>query len=765
MKQPKLLIMFIFLFLISIANIIATVDDAKIYLDMDVNGTIADTSGFNNNAVINGATFNTSYKLGYGAYNIAPLKNITVANSSTTDNSGDYTYSFWSRYNDTATAWFFSYDQYLAGHTGSFVASLGGQYFFGNQITACEKQDVALTTGSYQHIVLRRIGNNIELWVNGTNASSIVGGCGAVTTGKTLNIGGAGGGLTTKYQTIDEFVYYQRALTPTEIGQLYNAGVGFNPYPSSFNPVQFVLPTPSNSTYYNATHNYIEVNVTTTYNNLSNTTLRVYRNDVLINSTYNITGNFTTNFTGLITGTYKINATAYNTTNSTSTETRTIYIGKSQINITAYNTSGSLITTFNATVNSVVYPTTTGYVYYQANIGDINNITIISTGYAYDVGTIIVNNTTSVLYNRILYPEASIFITIYDENSTLKITQNITVTLTDVTNPRIITGSTVTSMINFTGLTYNNDVYEVKFTSVNYSTSRVYRIVLTNYSDVFNAYLLLNTLAQNLTICFYNVYSNPIKDLHLFENYLVNTSYILAQDDYTDILGKVLFTFNPAKYYYYNISSTIYTMNPFILNPPDNTVVTSNGCNYEVTLVGSTTSYNFTTPNVTGYIAYDNNTRILNFSYIGYDTPIPLENFSYTISKVVSGVYFTTICSGNSTSNSALFSCNITNYYGVAYIQGVVDGRIFYGSWFDMGANNRIFGDITNKDSAFIGGFILLLMVFGAIIFGITSSLIVLVAGLLIIYWLQLFTVLNVTIIIIGAIVSLIIGFSMKGRK
>jgi len=109
--------------------------------------------------------------------------------------------------------------------------------------------------GQWYHILMRRGGTNVSLWVNGTIVGSVVDGGDSDNINNTV-IGGRGvGNLNGR---IDELGSWNRSLNSTEIAELYNAGVGITyPFGSAI-----VLNTPEDN--FISALNDVEFNCTAT---------------------------------------------------------------------------------------------------------------------------------------------------------------------------------------------------------------------------------------------------------------------------------------------------------------------------------------------------------------------------------------------------------------------------------------------------------------------------------------------------------------------
>ena len=360
---------------------------------------------------------------------------------------------------------------------------------------------------------------------------------------------------------IDATLILNVSLTASEVLNLYNNNGDV--YSGLTTGVTFNTPTPNNNTYYNISHNYIEVNVTTIMSGLINTTLFVYKDSILYSTITNASGNITYNFTGLSAGTYQINATAYNSTTSISTDNRTIYVGKGVINIIVYNSSGISINTFNANINGVDYPTTIGTIIYNPIIGVINNITISATGYAYDIGSIQVNDTTLILYNRTLYPPNSVYLYVRDEiTGALLNTSNTTIVFSGLNNQYTYTTSNGTA----TALNLSSGTYSVSFTNGNYSV-RTYMITVgASSTQSLTAYLTLSY--QTVTFTYVDsISTTPLSNVSATMYGFVNGTLQPISSQISDPTGRIQWTFRINNPYTFYSSANGYLQKTLIISP------------------------------------------------------------------------------------------------------------------------------------------------------------------------------------------------------
>jgi hypothetical protein len=227
-------------------------DDALVYLPFDTDGS--DVSGNNNDGSLNnGASISTSVKvLGDGSVSLDNDSGNQLVDLSShindiaTNTTGSF--SFWFRLNDKTA----SYGIVGVGDFGNLNERLNIIYLQStdellislkaNNVFVIDFQTV--TTGFWQtntwyHLVYKQDGVSSKLYINGEEMN--------ISGGSNVNSGNWFANMTQTLDTfrigtvsyadsnfidgyVDEFAYYTRALTLTQIRHLYNGGIGFNPF-------------------------------------------------------------------------------------------------------------------------------------------------------------------------------------------------------------------------------------------------------------------------------------------------------------------------------------------------------------------------------------------------------------------------------------------------------------------------------------------------------------------------------------------------------
>ena len=419
----------------------------------------------------------------------------------------------------------------------------------------------------------------------------------------------------------------------------------------------------------------------------------------------------------------EINVSLYNYTGSLITPSKTIYFNGLNDSISD-NTSSTILNVIRGNSYSIIIDSTPTYAFNRFN----------------STASIFVN-----YVNRTLYPSRSLNVSIYDTLTQSLITQNITVVITssyNATTYYITSGSYI-----FVNLPI--DTIEVKLSSVNFSESRYSVDIADNETYSLNTYLTSSGLTSNVTFTIFNTYGAIVENVYVKQYVLSNSSYLLTMNDYTDISGKVYFTFNTNYYYLYEISHPSYTSYSFVLEPPRES-------NYDITIYPSSYGVSYSLINITGSHTFSNATNILAFSYVSSEV-----NRTYDFWVYFKGIK---ICSNSSSTLSNTFYCNLTGYSGLVYIYGVSDNFVFYGSSEIIGSDN-LSDYISLEEASFWSGIVLLLvMIIGATL-GIVVSIVFGVVALVVILLLGLFSPLSLSIVAISVVIGIIIGVVIRRQR
>lgn len=172
---------------------------------------------------------------GFGFDGVADFTNLTIE-----ETFHDYTISFWINTSNISGTQF-SYAPLQSENAGGGLQIIG--FFYGNSFVTMHHRNTGVTgvnalattntsDGAYHHIVGRKEGTNISIWVDGVFEDAAT-----MSDGKPIDvacsifIGGrntCGTGLTLPFQAdLDEIGIWNRSLTDAEIVQLFNGG-GWN---------------------------------------------------------------------------------------------------------------------------------------------------------------------------------------------------------------------------------------------------------------------------------------------------------------------------------------------------------------------------------------------------------------------------------------------------------------------------------------------------------------------------------------------------------
>ena len=231
---------------------VTSLNDAEFYLPFDADAN--DASGNSNNGTLtNGASISTATKLlGAGSVEMDNDTGNQYVNLSAhiADVAGNTNGSIalWFRLNEKNR----NQGLVTVGDFGNVSSRFRLAYFNtpdelnvsinnGSWVIAYETVTNGFNTNTWYHLVLTQNGTASKLYINGEEA--------VITGGSNTNSGNWFASMTNldtfrigarAYSDdwfldgfVDEFAYYDRALSPAEVYTLYNDGTGFNPYASS----------------------------------------------------------------------------------------------------------------------------------------------------------------------------------------------------------------------------------------------------------------------------------------------------------------------------------------------------------------------------------------------------------------------------------------------------------------------------------------------------------------------------------------------------
>lgn len=488
--------------------------------------------------------------------------------------TGDFTEEVWFKPENTN-------DQILVvsdnGNFGGFRLNSGGvgkvELFIDGTYTVKNISTAYTNISQVHQYIVTRSGNTYITYVDGVfcNTSTYAGNYDR----GNLRIGFTGLSAIGTYYAIR--IWDGTALNAANVTQLYNNGKGLT-FPFSdgggggFTPqINFTSPTPDNQT-----NNYYEeafkINTSASYFGGTVTASHyIYNSSGALLYQINGSANLTSNYTISTPGTYFYNATATNSSTNLSTATRQINITywNAFLNLTLKNILNASIVT-NATIN-ITDLNSSWFQQYNTTTGNINAliaknhtlfITLDAQGYAFANYTYQSNTTTQQYLNISLYTNNSLDIRIYDESTGAVIAQNITIVISN--------GSNETTQNALNGSYYIDNladgVYTVRFSGANYTLKSYTVTVAARSYQLLNAYLSTSTQTVIMTAQDFNSGAS-ISGVTMTQSRLVNGSWTIIDTRYSDITGRVQFSYIAGGNYRFSASKTGYTSETFNLNP------------------------------------------------------------------------------------------------------------------------------------------------------------------------------------------------------
>jgi hypothetical protein len=376
-------------------------------------------------------------------------------------------------------------------------------------------------------------------------------------------------------------------------------------------------------------------------------------------------------------------------------------------------------------------------------LGYTYNVLWNTPGYAYASSNVFINSSLTYL-NATLYPVNSLNLTIRDAVNQVILTQkfNVVVTASNVTNYS-------TSVGNILILNLEVGLNEIKIFNENYSESRYNVDILNNSYNNLTAYLSLSSAVSNVSFTLYNTYGAIVENAYVEQFVLSNTNYLLTMSAYSDISGKVFFSYNPSYYYLYNITHPSYTPYSFILNPPK-------ADNYDITLQPIQGDIVYVLLNINGSHSFNNVTGILTFTYTSTEVGLTYDFWVYNLSHK--------ICTNTSVLLANTFTCNLSSYVGIAYIYGLANSKPFYGADVTL-PEIKLSDTVSIQDSSLFSALIFLLVSLAGATLGLFASIILSIVALLIIMWIGLFSPLSIAILSVLIVVGVIIGIIIRRSR
>lgn len=375
--------------------------------------------------------------------------------------------------------------------------------------------------------------------------------------------------------TNTEYLLYKACGTYTSFSGICSSSVTEYINVVDLDPAPPLVNAPNSSNYFYGTSLFINYTASTGFvTNLS------YYNITLLNSTFGfnktIIGNnsLNTNYTFLITnvtpGSYYVKVEVTDLFNLTSYGLSELFNITAYVNISVRDAfSGANLTNFTGWVYNHALGTNVSFnstsQFYQAPIILGNNTIYVESGnYSITSNNLYNYNFTAPenTYQFSLYTKNSVYCYIYDEATSLFITENVTVLFTGPLGDT--TYSTVTGRLYVDFLVDGN--YTIKAQASNYSL-RTYNIVVGNYStQSLNIFLTASTSTVILTYLDSGT-AGALEGVSVSQYRLINGSWTLLQTKSSDITGRLQFTFIPNVKYRFYSTFTGYSDKTFDLDP------------------------------------------------------------------------------------------------------------------------------------------------------------------------------------------------------
>jgi len=563
-----------------------------------------------------------------------------------------------------------------SGTQWQFIISFGS-----SSNVKCGSHDGMLTTIStfltseWHHIVCVWDGTTGSIFVNGvdsTTTGNIVSDDNSENNNLYIGHGQAWGSYFDG--VIDELSIWNRTLNADEVDYLYNNGEPTSsqqyPYPeppspyfqiTAYNPLYESYYQVFNATLYDSvtldpqiTHwNTTTGTITTNYE--SNYTKGTFGIDVFTTTgdlyPFNITGGYDINTSGNL----EVNLTNQSATTGNDYDyTITIKI----INVDNGNVIDNFTSTFLKNPFSLTQTriNASGIVKYGVT-GGIWELFINASGYAYHRQNYTINNNTNLSIS--LYTKNSVSISIYNESSGNKITENITIKFTTDTTEKEY--NTITGELYIDELTPSEFI--VTFNGANWSL-QTYTITVGQSSHQFlNAYLD-NGYSQTIFTVKDQLSGVVIEDSLVSIYRFINGSWAVTASKLTDVVGKVTLNYKTDITYKFTIIKTGFISKDFTLSnieesyeiplTPESTIIPSTdytgvGILYYPKIFSNDVMNNFTfvISSPTGFLT----SYSLNVSY-------PNNNNFYSGTNVLGGTFLTTI----NITNAGLFEQVFIDY-------------------------------------------------------------------------------------------------------
>lgn len=556
----------------------------------------------------------------------------------------------------------------------------------------------------WTHIVATATdGGNLTLYVNGTQVDTDT--ISAFGNAATTLYGGSNTGGNERFAgRFDEFGYWNRSLTASEVTQLYNAGMGIT-YTNNFHPSLTLISPANNTQILSGNNQTFLVNYTLGDggSTLVNATIFIWDSDnaVFYSNTTEITGitnqtSWDIDFTDL--DNYVWNVLVYADVNSSWGINRTFFVSNFIANNITYNSSTfetqsekfmesiTVISGLTPILGKLIYNTTTysgvtitnpsGNDWILSKTIDIPinvttnnfffNFTLDGTEYSTNISSQQVNLTLFTLSNT-TYPTKFLNITFKDENTLGLInasipsstfvyylgTGSVNKTLTFINNTNNLE-------YDFSGTTGGNSLKVLpvlQYRQVSDYPQRIWQPTVRTYNSTITnqvLYLLSTTDGIFVTYQVLTTGESPIEGVNVVSTRVVGSDTIQVGAGTTDSAGTVTFWMNPDFQHTTTFSKTGYDDFVFVHFPTQ--------ASYTITLGGTTTLPDDCGQGILQTIKpsqdflYQDN--IYNFNYTISTTYWNFTNFQFTLTYADGSVIGS---DSSSSSNGGIVSVNNVN--------------------------------------------------------------------------------------------------------
>lgn len=562
--------------------------------------------------------------------------------------------------------------------------------------------------------------NNLSVWVNGVfNTSRTVADINEAGNIRPNCIGNTATGTTNYDGKMDNFrVWRTYALTESEITSLFNGGQGQDcGWESS-------VATPPYATNYNVLNSYQNA---TSWNTGGQVGIR--NETPYISITINENGNvsFITSRNDTF---YQCSTT--DTTNHVCVVPYSHRLLRDSVNYIMFNFTDG--TDSNVTDNLSIYYDFSSYILYN---GSLLNRTLDMIIRNEDIPTNTLNGTIEVdiTYWRVNHT--------YDKNFSFEGGNNYNWSISLYPVDSIIQA----------------DVY-IKYTTTNGFTHRyiLKNTTLTNTTQTYYLYNFINDTGKSdlkITTRYessYNYYPNVVTKLQRF--YTGEGTWRTVQMDESGDYGLIFFNIKEETTDYRLI---FYDTDNNILDTTQKMkfVCSSGLCDLTYLLSPYEAS---TTP--TGLFFYWDYSSTTNIIHINWTDTLGGSN---TITHLVTRETITgtdTICSSSQTGSAGVYNCNVTGYSGNVFLFSGVGDDSYISEWIELEASDLSSQLSTAEGALWTFGIMLICVMFG--LFSPVGAIITTIVGLVMVFYIGIFSPLTVSLIIIAATMGIVIGLRVR---